>query len=321
MAEKAAMSALAMSQYKELQASIGAGIDPTPAAPLPECVVRDATPEDVTAAASIVYTAFRQMADRHAVFNFTSQSLEHATSIVASCVDRKDVITKVATAGDEILGFVASTPISEYLYDLGPIAVNIEKQAGGIGRALVQAAVRCARGTTTLTVDTYNAQALALYCRCGFDSYGTLAVCERTRLTPKDPAAYPGLVVRRAKTSDLHACIKLADHYANTAMEREIQAHAETAWVVTQDDVVLGYCAALDMSGHSVFSMTLAAEALLGAAAPDLERPMVCVQLDQHPSFARWMFENGWRVVKTLLLMSTKPLPEAMPGAVVLPRC
>ena len=132
-------------------------------------------------------------------------------------------------------------------------------------RALVQAAVRCARGTTTLTVDTYNAQALALYCRCGFDVYGTLAVCERTRLTPKDPAAYPGLVVRRAKTSDLHACIKLADHYANTAMEREIQAHAETAWVVTQDDVVLGYCAALDMSGHSVFSMTLAAEALLGA--------------------------------------------------------
>ena len=126
MAEKAAMSALAMSQYKELQASIGAGIDPTPAAPLPDCVVRDATPEDVTAAASIVYTAFRQMADRHAVFNFTSQSLEHATSIVASCVDRKDVVTKVATAGDEILGFVASTPIGfgggHEIYDLGPIA-------------------------------------------------------------------------------------------------------------------------------------------------------------------------------------------------------
>ena len=51
--------------------------------------VRDATPADVPAAASIVYTAFRQMADRHAVFNFTSQSLEHATSIVAGCVARR----------------------------------------------------------------------------------------------------------------------------------------------------------------------------------------------------------------------------------------
>ena len=71
--------------------------------------VRDATPADVAAASSIVYTAFRQMADRHAVFNFTSQSLEHATSIAAGCVAREDCITLVATAGDEILGFVAST--------------------------------------------------------------------------------------------------------------------------------------------------------------------------------------------------------------------
>ena len=53
-------------------------------------------------------------------------------------------------------------------------------------------------GTTTLTVDTYNAQALALYCRCGFDVYGTLVVCERTRLTLRDPALFPGLTVRRA---------------------------------------------------------------------------------------------------------------------------
>ena len=68
----------------------------------------------------------------------------------------------MATAGDEVLGFVASTPIGGGLYDLGPIAVTIEKQAGGIGRALVQAAVaRAAAGTTTLTVDTYNGQALA----------------------------------------------------------------------------------------------------------------------------------------------------------------
>ena len=94
-----------------------------------------------SAAASIVYTAFRQMADRHAVFNFTSQSLEHATSIAADASAREDCITLVATAGDEILGFVASTPIGGGLYDLGPIAVTIEKQAGGIGRALVQGAV------------------------------------------------------------------------------------------------------------------------------------------------------------------------------------
>ena len=67
--------------------------------------------------------------------------------------------------------------------------MNIEKQAGGIGRSLVQGGGRArGAGTTTLTVDTYNAQALALYCRCGFDFYGTLAVCERTRLTPPWPA-------------------------------------------------------------------------------------------------------------------------------------
>ena len=289
-----------------------------------DVALRNATPADVSAAASIVYTAFRQMADRHAVFNFTSQSLEHATSIVAGCVAREDCITLVAAAGDEILGFVASTPIGGGLYDLGPIAVTIEKQAGGIGRALVQGAVACAgAGTTTLTVDTYNAQALALYCRCGFDVYGTLAVCERTRLTLRDPALFPGLTVRRAVAGDLVACVELAERCANTDMSSEIRAHAETAWVVTArpHDVVIGYCAALDMSGHSVFLGATAAEALLGAAGPDLERPMVCVNLAANRELARWMFENGWRVVKTLLLMSNKPLAEPAPDGVVLPRC
>ena len=286
--------------------------------------VRDATPADVSAAASIVYTAFRQMADRHAVFNFTSQSLEHATSIVASCIAREDCIALVATSGDEILGFVASTPIGGGLYDLGPIAVTIEKQAGGIGRVLVRAAVdRAGGGTTTLTVDTYNGQALALYCRCGFDVYGTLAVCERTRLTLRDPALFPGLTVRRAVAGDLVACVELAERCANTDMSSEIKAHADTAWVVTArpHDVVIGYCAALDMSGHSVFLGVTAAEALLGAAGPDLERPMVCVNLAANRELARWMFEHGWRVVKTLLFMSTAPLAEPAPDGVVLPRC
>ena len=76
------------------------------------------------------------------------------------------------------------------------------------------------------------------------------------------------------------------------------------------------------MSGHSVFADMVSAQALqalLGTAAPEPERPMVCVNLESQ--FPRWMFENGWRVVKTLLLMSTKPLAEPAPGAVVLPRC
>ena len=166
-------------------------------------------------------------------------------------------------------------------------------------------------------------QALALYCRCGFDVYGTLAVCERTRLTLRDPALFPGLTVRRAVAGDLVACVELAERCANTDMSSEIKAHADTAWVVTArpHDVVIGYCAALDMSGHSVFLGATAAEALLGAAGPDLERPMVCVNLAANRELARWMFENGWRVVKTLLLMSNKPLAEPAPDGVVLPRC
>ena len=63
------------------------------------------------------------------------------------------------------------------------------------------------------------------------------------------------------------------------------------------------------------------APSLLGGAAPDLERPMVCVNLAANRELARWMFENGWRVVKTLLLMSNKPLAEPAPDGVVLPRC
>ena len=48
---------------------------------------------------------------------------------------------------------------------------------------------------------------------------------------------------------------------------------------------------------------------------------MVCVNLAANRELARWMFENGWRVVKTLLLMSNKPLAEPAPDGVVLPRC
>ena len=167
----------------------------------------------------------------------------------------------------------------------------------------------------------FSCMLMQLVSHCNFDVSGTLAVCERTRLTPKDPATYPGLVVRRAEASDLDACAQLAERCANTDMSSEITAHAGNAWVVTQDDVVLGYCAALDMSGHSVFSTRSAAEALLGAAAPDLERPMACVNLEADPGTTRWMFSNGWRVVKTLLLMATHALPEPAPGSVVLPRC
>ena len=90
---------------------------------------------------------------------------------------------------------------------------------------------------------------------------------------------------------------------------------------MTEDGDVIGYCAALDMSGHSVFADMVSAQALLGTAAPELERPMVCVNLAANREFARWMFENGWRVVKTLLLMSNRALAEPAPDAVVLPRC
>ena len=200
---------------------------------------------------------------------------------------------------------MASTPIGAGMYDPRTDRSDHRKAGGRHRPRAGQGGVaRAGAGTTTLTVDTYNAQALAIY-----------AAVASTCILVRSPSAsgrgdafidttqYPGLAVRRAVAGDLVACVALAQSCANTDMSSEIRAHAETTWVVTgrPHDVVIGYCAALDMSGHSVFA-EMAPRKRCSVPRRPLERPMVCVNLAANREFARWMFENGWRVVRGLLM-------------------
>ena len=131
--------------------------------------LRPIEPGDRDAAARIVYEAFAGIHDHHR-FPRDFPTLEAATHLVGSFIAHPLIWGVVAEREGRIVG---SNFLDERgpVRGVGPITVDLEVQAAGVGRRLMQAVIE--RGADAagirLLQDSFNMQSLALYASLGFE--------------------------------------------------------------------------------------------------------------------------------------------------------
>jgi hypothetical protein len=211
----------------------------------------------------------------------------------------------VASVGDgAILGSV-------FIHDrrpvaaIGPITVDPAAQDRGIGRALMEAAMRWAQAggfeSVRLVQAAYHNRSLSLYASLGFDAREALSVMQG----PAIGVGVPGRDVRAATKDDLEACNDLCTrvHGFARTFETERAIAKGSPLVVEREGTVTGYASGFGFWHHAVAETTEDLEALIGAA-PEFGGPGFLLPT-RNGDVLRWCLRHGLRIVMPMTLMST----------------
>lgn len=266
--------------------------------------IRPITPADVEACGRIVYEAFKSIADRHNFRpDFPSETL--ATEFVHAFVESPSVFGVVAERDGHVVGsnFLAE---QDEIRAVGPITIDPEAQAAGIGRRLMEAVVergRDAKGIR-LVQDAFNTASMSLYASLGFDVKEPLALVEgRVAGGPT-----PDVEVRPIEEGDLDACGELCRRVhgiERTGELREVPPFL-IPFVAVRGGRVVAYASAPGFwpLNHGVAEGEEEMRALLSGAAAATGEPLSLLLPTRQASLFRWCLASGLRVVKPLTLMS-----------------
>ncbi len=231
-----------------------------------DVMVREATLEDRDSCARIFYDAFESIATRH---NFPVEvpSREFGSFVIADRLSSDGFVGLVAEREHEVVGG-AFVDERAAIAGIGPVAADPAAMDGGIGRALMQAALERerARGVpgVRLVQTAYHYRSFALYAKLGFVVREPLSV-----LQGSPPAiSIPGRGVRPATEADLAHCSELCVRVHGHDRNRELQdaIAAGTARVVERPDGVCGYATGFGYAWHAVADTNEDMIALLGSA-------------------------------------------------------
>src|SRR5215212_3371776 len=207
--------------------------------------------EDAEACAGIHYRAFKTITERHGVAS--SASPEHSLAEIHGRMGNPAIYGIVAEAAGRILGFnflLESDPIR----GVGPICVDPDGQAGGLGRRLMEDVLVRARGAAgvRLVQAAYNTTSMSLYASLGFDVKEPLVI---VRGTPRGQPP-PDVEVRPMTPNDLDACSAL--YRGAHGIDRRGELHDALGrlgpLVAIRDSRIAGYVAgrALGHGTHGV---------------------------------------------------------------------
>jgi GNAT superfamily N-acetyltransferase len=265
-------------------------------------VLRAGRIEDAERGGTILYEAFKAIADEH---NFPPDfpSAEVAQGLVSSLLSRGDVYSVVAEADGRVVG-------SNFLWEngtiagVGPITVDPAAQNAAAGRRLMEDVLRRAKernfAGVRLGQAAYHNRSLALYTKLGFDAREPLSNLQG----PAIGQSIPGHAVRPATEEDLDACnvlsLKVHGHHRGPELLEAIGR--ESAAVVEHDGRITGYTTGIGFFGHTVGESNEDLKALIGAA-PEFPGPGFLLPT-RNGEVLRWCLERGLRVVQPLTLMS-----------------
>ena len=268
-----------------------------------EPVVREATAEDAERCARIFYDAFESIAGRH---NFPVElpSRGFALFWISDALSREGLIGLVADRDGEVLGS-AFVDERASIAGIGPVAVDPAAQDGGIGRALMEAALeredeRGAVGVR-LVQTAYHYRSLALYAKLGFVVREPLSILQG----PPPAISTPGRGVRPASQSDLARCAELCARVHGHHRTRELQdaITAGTARIVERPDRISGYATGFGYGWHAVAETNDDLIALLASADEFIGLGILVPS--RNAGLLRWGLEHGLRIVQQSTLMTT----------------
>ena len=167
--------------------------------------IRPMEPRDSAECARIVYEAFGGIQDRHR-FPRDFPTLDAAVQLTTNFISHPMIWGVVAERAGRIVG---SNFLDERgpVRGVGPITVDPQTQAQGVGRRLMQAVLERGKGAAGIRLfqDSFNMQSLSLYASLGFEVKEPAVVISgrpRSRLDG-------GIEVRPLAEGDLDECESL----------------------------------------------------------------------------------------------------------------
>jgi hypothetical protein len=187
---------------------------------------------------------------------------------------------------------------------VGPVAVDPTAQDAGVGRALMEAALRRERDRgvpgVRLVQTAYHYRSLSLYTKLGFVVRETLSVVQGE----PPVVSVPGRGVRAAEESDRGRCAELCARVHGFDRDAELRdaISAGTALVVERPGGISGYATGLGYGWHAVAETNEDLFALLGSGAPFMGLGILVPS--RNAELLRWCLENGLRIVQQSTLMT-----------------
>jgi predicted N-acetyltransferase YhbS len=269
-----------------------------------EIEIRPATHDDAEACGRIIHDAFKGIAERH---NFRPDfpSVEVATQIAQLFIADPAVYGVVAESDGRIVG---SNFLSEWdaIRGVGPITIDPQLQARGVGRRLMQAVVERGRDAVgvRLLQDSFNTASLSLYASLGFEVKEPLVVIEGR----PEGGAPSGYEVRPMRDEDRGAVAELCRgvHGFDRMGELSNLAPVLAPYVALRGGRLTGYATAPGFwpLNHAVAESDEDMQALLAGAATESSAPLSFLLPTRQAELFRWCLSKGMRVVKPMTLMA-----------------
>ena len=147
-----------------------------------EIGIRPITNSDLADCGRICYDAFRLVNERHGFPAFPS--IEAGMGRVQGMLEAPSTHGIVAEADGNVVGFAFLTE-RDPVRSIGPIAIDPGVQSHGIGRRLMGALLKRARGASSIRLVQagYNLHSMSLYATLGFDAKEQLIVIRTATAT------------------------------------------------------------------------------------------------------------------------------------------
>jgi len=266
--------------------------------------IRPSVPADAQACGRIMYEAFKSITDRHG-FPAHFATVEVAIQRANFCINHPSMFGIVAECNGQIIGcnFLDER---DPVRGLGPITVDSQVQARGIGRRLMETVLERARGAVgvRLVQDSFNMLSVSLYASFGFEVKEPLLL-----MRGKPNGVLPsGFAVRPLEAADLSECAALCQkvHGFDRLNELRDAFKALSPVVAVREGRITAYALALHRSSlnHAVADTDEDMEALLLGAAAMNSEPLSFLLPVRQASFCRWCLSEGLRAVMPMTLMA-----------------
>lgn len=266
--------------------------------------IRPVAPEDAEVCGRIIYEAFKSIGERH---NFRPDfpSVDAGAQFANLLINEPESFGVVAESEGRVVG---SNFLSEWdeIRAVGPITIDPERQARGVGRRLMETVIergRSGRGVR-LVQDSFNSASLSLYASLGFDVKEPLALVEGA----VEAGAPEGYEVRSMTDEDLEEVAELCRsvHGVTRTGELKSLSPALNPFVALRDGRLTAYTTAPNFwpLNHAVAETDEDLQALLAGASAATRQPLSFLLPTRQASLFRWCLSEGMRVVKTMTLMS-----------------